>query len=228
MQCDCGENDGFSRVTFSRARGISSGAMQKKILLPLLTLTLIFGVTFASAQDKKDEKKAAAKEVAVFKFKDFGEITVEFYPEVAPGHVDNFKKLANQKFYDGTQSHRLIPGFMIQLGDPLTKDPSKEAFWGTGDPGYKIKAEFNDRPHDKGVLSMARSASPDSAGSQFFICFKRVAHLDRQYTVFGKVLKGMDVLDKLEAVPVGGAQGSKPQRPVVLESVKILSAEAAK
>ena len=205
--------------------------MHKKLLLPLLSLTLAFGVASAPAQDKKEEKKdakPAAKEVAVLKFKEFGEITVEFFPEVAPGHVENFKKLANQKFYDGTQSHRLIPGFMIQLGDPLTKDPSKEAFWGTGDPGYKIKAEFNNRPHDKGVLSMARSASPDSAGSQFFICFKRVAHLDGQYTVFGKVLKGLDVLDKLEAVPVGGSQGSKPQRPVVLESVKVVAADSIK
>lgn len=205
--------------------------MHKKLLLPLWSLVLALGVASAPAQDKKEEKKdakPAAKEVAVLKFKDFGDITVEFFPEVAPETVKNFTKLAGQKFYDGTQSHRLIPGFMIQLGDPLTKDPSKEAFWGTGDPGYKIKAEFNDRPHDKGVLSMARSGHPDSAGSQFFICFKRVAHLDRQYTVFGKVLKGLDVLDKLEAVPVGGSQGSKPQRPVVLESVKIVPADSAK
>lgn len=202
--------------------------MHKKLLLTLLTLALAFGVASASAQDKKAEKKPAAKEVAVLKFKDFGDLVVEFFPDVAPETVKNFTKLANSKFYDGTQSHRLIPGFMIQLGDPLTKDPSKEAFWGTGDPGYKIKAEFNNRSHDKGVLSMARSANPDSAGSQFFICFKRVAHLDNQYTVFGKVLKGLDVLDKLEAVPVGGSQGSKPQRPVVLESVKIVAADSLK
>ena len=203
--------------------------MHKRFLLTLTTFACALGLATASAQDKKDEKKdakPAAKEVAVLKFKDFGEITVEFFPEVAPGHVENFKKLANQKFYDGTQSHRLIPGFMIQLGDPLTKDPSKEAFWGTGDPGYKIKAEFNDRPHDKGVLSMARSASPDSAGSQFFICFKRVPHLDRQYTIFGKVLKGLDVLDKLEAVPTGPRD--KPRTAVLLESVKIVAAEAGK
>jgi peptidyl-prolyl cis-trans isomerase B (cyclophilin B) len=187
---------------------------------------LSLGVVSATAQDKKDSKPAA--EVAVLKFKDFGDIVVEFFPDVAPKTVENFKKLANEKFYDGTQSHRLIPGFMVQLGDPLTKDPSKEAFWGTGDPGYKIKAEFNSRPHDKGILSMARSAHPDSAGSQFFICFKRAQNLDNQYTVFGKVLKGLDVLDKLEAVPVGGAQGSKPQRPVVLESVKVVPAASIK
>jgi peptidyl-prolyl cis-trans isomerase B (cyclophilin B) len=200
--------------------------MHKTFLLSLTTFVLALGVVSASAQDKKDAKPAA--EVAVLKFKDFGDIVVEFFPDVAPKTVENFKKLAKDKFYDGTQSHRLIPGFMIQLGDPLTRDASKEAFWGTGDPGYKIKAEFNDRSHDKGVLSMARSANPDSAGSQFFICFKRVAHLDRQYTVFGKVLKGLDVLDKLEAVPVGGAQGSKPQRPVLVESIKIVPADSIK
>ncbi len=202
--------------------------MKQTVLLCLSAIVFTLGVVSTPAQDKKDEKKAAAKEVAVLKFKDFGDIVVEFFPDVAPETVKNFTKLAGQKFYDGTQSHRLIPGFMIQLGDPLTKDPTKEAFWGTGDPGYKIKAEFNDRSHDKGVLSMARSANPESAGSQFFICFKRVAHLDRQYTVFGKVLKGLDVLDKLEAVPVGGSQGSKPQRPVVLESVKVVAADSVK
>jgi peptidyl-prolyl cis-trans isomerase B (cyclophilin B) len=202
--------------------------MHKHILLCLTVSVLALGVASAPAQEKKEAKPAApaAKEVAVLKFKDFGDIVVEFFPDVAPETVKNFKKLAGEKFYDGTQSHRLIPGFMVQLGDPLTKDPSKEAFWGTGDPGYKIKAEFNDRPHDKGVLSMARSANPDSAGSQFFICFKRVAHLDRQYTVFGKVLKGLDVLDKLEAVPT--APRDRPTRPVLLESVKIVAADSIK
>lgn len=214
-------------MTLPGLRGISSAAMHKTLLLSVVTLTLTLGVASAPAQDKK-ETKPAAKEVAVLKFKDFGDIVVEFWPEVAPKTVENFKKLAKDKFYDGTLSHRLIPGFMIQLGDPFTKDPSKEAFWGQGDPGYKIKAEFSARPHDKGVLSMARSQDPDSAGSQFFICFKRAANLDNQYTVFGKVLKGLDVLDKLEAVPVGGAQGSKPQRPVVLESVKIVAADSIK
>lgn len=201
--------------------------MKQTLLLSATALLLALGVVSSPAQDKK-ETKPAAKEVAVLKFKDFGDIVVEFFPDVAPKTVENFKKLANDKFYDGTQSHRLIPGFMIQLGDPLTKDASKEAFWGTGDPGYKIKAEFNARPHDKGILSMARSANPDSAGSQFFICFKRATNLDNQYTVFGKVLKGLDVLDKLEAVPVGGAQGSKPQRPVLVESIKIVPADSIK
>ena len=208
--------------------------MHKKLLLPLLSLTLAFGVASAPAQAKKEEKKdakPAAKEVAVLKFKDFGEITVEFFPEVAPGHVENFKKLANQKFYDGTQSHRLIPGFMIQLGDPLTKDPSKEAFWGTGDPGYKIKAEFNDRPHDKGVLSMARSASPDSAGSQFFICLADAKFLDRQYTAFGQLIGGDDVLEAIGSVDTtfaGGREKSRPTRRMSVESVQIVPRDSVK
>lgn len=212
-------------MTFLRLRGISSAAMKQTLLLSATALLLSLGVVSAPAQDKK-ETKPAAKEVAVLKFKDFGDIVVEFFPDVAPKTVENFKKLAKEKFYDGTQSHRLIPGFMIQLGDPFTKDPSKEAFWGTGDPGYKIKAEFNARPHDKGVLSMARSSDPDSAGSQFFICFKRAANLDNQYTVFGKVLKGLDVLDKLEAVPT--APRDRPTRPVVLESIKVVPADSIK
>lgn len=204
--------------------------MKQTALLCLSAVVFVLGVVSTTAQDKKEGKKAAvpAKEVAVLKFKDFGDIVVEFWPEVAPKTVENFKKLAKDKFYDGTQSHRLIPGFMVQLGDPFTKDPSKEAFWGQGDPGYKIKAEFNDRPHDKGVLSMARSSHPDSAGSQFFICFtrERTKGLDGQYTVFGKVLKGLDVLDKLEKVPT--TPRDRPTRPVVLESVKIVAADSIK
>ncbi len=169
-----------------------------------------------------DDAKAAADQVAVLKFKDYGDIVFEFWPDVAPKTVENFKTLAGKKFYDGTQSHRLIPGFMIQLGDPLTKDPNMASRWGTGDPGYKIKAEFNNKPHVKGTVSMARSADPDSAGSQFFICFAPAPHLDGKYTSFAKVIFGMDVLEKLEKAPVGGRGGSTPITPVVLESVTIL------
>jgi peptidyl-prolyl cis-trans isomerase B (cyclophilin B) len=121
----------------------------------------------------------STKEVAVITTTE-GTMVAEFWPEVAPNTVANFKKLANQGFYDGTCFHRVIKDFMIQGGDPLTKDPGKEAMWGTGDPGYKIKAEFNDRSHTRGVLSMARSQDPDSAGSQFFICHGNPAFLDHQ------------------------------------------------
>ena len=169
-------------------------------------------------------------EVAVFKTSE-GEMVAEFWPDVAPNTVENFKKLAKQGFYDGTAFHRIIKGFMAQGGDPLTKDPSKEARWGTGDPGYKIKAEFNKKPHERGVLSMARSADPDSAGSQFFLCFGKVSQLDGQYTTFGRVIKGDEVLDKLANVPVtssGSGERSKPVNRVALESVKIVPADSVK
>lgn len=126
-----------------------------------------------------------------------GEMTVEFWPDVAPKTVENFKTLAKKGFYDGTCFHRVIKDFMIQGGDPLTKDASQEARWGTGGPGHTVKAEFNDKSHTRGVLSMARSQHPDSAGSQFFICHGNPSFLDRQYTAFGKLIKGDDVLEKI-------------------------------
>jgi peptidyl-prolyl cis-trans isomerase B (cyclophilin B) len=129
-----------------------------------------------------------------------GEITIKFFPDVAPGHVENFLKLAREGFYDGTIFHRVIPGFMIQGGDPNTKGPNKSVY-GTGGPGYSIKAEFNDRPHKRGVLSMARSNDPDSAGSQFFIVVKDSPFLDHQYTVFGEVVSGMDAADAIVDLP---------------------------
>jgi peptidyl-prolyl cis-trans isomerase B (cyclophilin B) len=132
----------------------------------------------------------------------FGEIELEFFPDKAPGHVKNFLDLARKGTYDGTLFHRVIPGFMIQGGDPSTKDPkSPRHSHGTGGPGYQIKAEFNDTPHKKGVLSMARSSSPDSAGSQFFICVADALFLDRQYTAFGRVVRGQEVADTIVAQP---------------------------
>ena len=127
-------------------------------------------------------------EVAIIKTSE-GEMVAEFYTDVAPGHVENFKKLAKQGFYDGQCFHRVIKGFMIQGGDPLTKDEANIGRWGTGGPGYQIKAEFNDKPHTRGVLSMARSNDPNSAGSQFFICHGDPRFLDKQYTAFGKLIK---------------------------------------
>ncbi|HTL55144.1 MAG TPA: peptidylprolyl isomerase, partial [Candidatus Limnocylindrales bacterium] len=121
------------------------------------------------------------KEVAVLKTS-AGEMIIEFWPEVAPKTVENFKALAQKGYYDGTAFHRIVKGFMIQGGDPLTKDPNREDEWGTGGPGHTIKAEFNDRRHERGVLSMARSSDPDSAGSQFFICLANASFLDRKYT----------------------------------------------
>ena len=128
----------------------------------------------------------------------FGEMEIEFLPDKAPGHVKNFLDLARKGFYDGSTFHRVIPGFMIQGGDPNTKDRNaSRGQHGTGGPGYSIKAEFNDVGHKRGVVSMARSQDPDSAGSQFFVCVKDSPFLDRQYTAFGRVVRGMEVADKI-------------------------------
>src|SRR4030081_3298809 len=159
-----------------------------KLTLLCCVLGLAVVAMPARSEDKKEEKKETAamsepKEVAVIKTSE-GEMVAEFWPDVAPKTVENFKKLARAGFYDGTAFHRIVKGFMIQGGDPFTKDPTKESRYGTGDPGYKIKAEFNDRSHERGVLSMARSSDPDSAGSQFFICLAHVTQLDHQYTTF--------------------------------------------
>jgi len=155
-----------------------------------------------------------------------GEMVLEFWPDVAPGHVENFIKLAKQGFYDGTCFHRVIKDFMIQGGDPNTKDDSKQRLWGTGGPGYHIKAEFNDRPHVRGVLSMARSNDPNSAGSQFFICHGEPRFLDRQYTAFGKLIKGDDVLEKIATTAT--QPGDRPVTKQTLVSVKIVPAESVK
>ncbi len=206
-----------------------------KPILFCCLLVCSLGLTNVRGQDanKPAEKKPMQtnqKEVAVLKTSE-GEMVVEFWPEVAPKTVENFKKLAKEGFYDGTAFHRIIKGFMIQGGDPNTKDLKNESSYGTGDPGYKIAAEFNDRPHVRGVLSMVRSADPNSAGSQFFVCLGTASSLDHQYTAFGKVIKGLDVLDKIGATPVGkgnGGENSKPQTRVALESVKIVPADSVK
>jgi peptidyl-prolyl cis-trans isomerase B (cyclophilin B) len=197
----------------------------------------------APADTKKTEPPAAAREVAVIKTS-AGEMVAEFWPEVAPKTVENFKKLAKQGFYDGTAFHRIIKGFMIQGGDPNTKDVSKEALFGKGDPGYKIDAEFNDRKHVKGVLSMARGGDPlertgamprpefaNSAGSQFFIVLDASTHLDNRYTAFGKLIKGEDVLEKIGDTPTSrGADGgmSKPKQRIEVQSIKIVPADSIK
>jgi peptidyl-prolyl cis-trans isomerase B (cyclophilin B) len=165
-------------------------------------------------------------EAAVIKTTE-GEMVIRFWPDVAPKTVENFKKLAREGFYDGSAFHRIVKGFMIQGGDPLTKDSSAEERWGTGGPGYQIKAEFNDRPHVRGVISMARSQHPDSAGSQFFICLGEARFLDRQYTAFGQLVKGDDVLGRIGETPTAnrGGEKSKPAVRVGVESVRIVAAE---
>lgn len=157
-----------------------------------MTAIVMFGVLGMSAW-------VQAGEVAVIETSK-GTIEIAFMEDKAPGHVKNFKDLANKKFYDGTTFHRVIPGFMIQGGDPNSKGADKSKH-GTGGPGYSIKAEFNDVSHKRGIVSMARSSNPDSGGSQFFIMVADNSGLDGQYSVFGKVIKGMDVVDQIVNSP---------------------------
>ncbi len=166
------------------------------LIFTLLALVSTGNQAIAEGAKKMGEKKVVK---AVIETK-FGEIEIKLFPDVAPKHVENFTTLAKQGFYDGTVFHRVIPGFMIQGGDPNTKGPDK-ATYGMGGPGHNVKAEFSDIPHKRGILSMARAQSPDSAGSQFFVVVKDSNFLDGQYTVFGEVVKGMDVVDAIVNLP---------------------------
>jgi peptidyl-prolyl cis-trans isomerase B (cyclophilin B) len=159
-----------------------------------------------SAQAQTKDLKFTPKEIekmaettAVIETK-FGNLEIKFFPHVAPNHVKNFIDLAKKGFYDGTIFHRVIPGFMIQGGDPNTKNSDRSKH-GMGGPGYTVKAEFSDKPHKRGTLSMARAADPNSAGSQFFICVAPASFLDKQYTVFGEVVSGMEAVDKIVSAP---------------------------
>ena len=196
----------------------------------ILLAVLLSAVVVAAEEKKETSPMSNSNEVAVIKTNG-GEMVVEFWTDAAPNTIENFKKLARQGFYDGTIFHRIVKGFMIQAGDPNSKDTAKESSYGQGGPGYEIKAEFNNHSHDRGVLSMARGPNPDSAGSQFFICLAPVRRLDGQYTTFGKLIKGGDVLEKIGNTPVErNTQGemSKPTKRVVIESVKIVPAESVK
>ena len=165
-----------------------------------------------------------AGEVAVIETT-LGNIELEFLVSKAPKHVKNFKKLAAKGFYDGTTFHRVIPGFMIQGGDPNTKSDDRSKH-GMGGPGFTIKAEFNDTPHDRGILSMARSSDPDSAGSQFYIVVDESHFLDNKYTAFGRVIKGMKIVDKIVNVPRD--QKDNPKSRVEMKSVKIVKRDTKK
>src|SRR6266403_1986298 len=202
-----------------------------RVKLSILLAVLLSSALFA-AEEKKEEKTSvkASNEVAVIKTSE-GEMVLQFWTDAAPNTIENFKKLARSGFYDGTIFHRIVKGFMIQGGDPNSKDPAKENSYGEGGPSYKIKAEFNDHSHQRGVISMARSSDPDSAGSQFFICLAPVPRLDHQYTTFGKLIKGDDVLQKIGDTPVtrsNTGENSKPTKRVVIESIKIVPADSVK
>jgi len=202
-------------------------SMKFSIVLAVLLASAAF-----AAEEKKEEKTPmnSPNEVAVIKTSE-GDMVVQFWTDAAPNTVENFKKLASQGFYDGTIFHRIVKGFMIQGGDPNSKDPTKENSYGEGGPGYNIKAEFNDHGHERGVVSMARGPDPGSAGSQFFICLAPVHRLDHQYTTFGKLIKGQDVLEKIGDIPVtrnSMGEPSKPTKRVVVESIKIVPADSVK
>lgn len=169
---------------------MSTPIARAKILSQILIGCLLMTSIHAHANENTAEAVIETK---------YGRIELVFYPDIAPRHVENFLSLARSGFYDGTIFHRVIPGFMIQGGDPNTKGEDKSRY-GTGGPGHKVKAEFSDRAHKRGILSMARSSDPDSAGSQFFIVVKDSAFLDGQYTVFGAVINGMEVADQIVAL----------------------------
>jgi peptidyl-prolyl cis-trans isomerase B (cyclophilin B) len=193
---------------------------------------LLFAASTVAAQEDKTEKTPvnASNDVAVIKTSE-GDMVIQFWTDAAPKTIENFKKLARQGFYNGTIFHRIVKGFMIQGGDPNSKNPAKEESYGAGGPGYKVKAEFNDHSHERGVISMAREPEPDSAGSQFFICLAPVTRLDHQYTTFGKLIKGDDVLEKIGNTPVtrnSMGENSKPTKRVTIEKIDIVPADAIK
>ena len=196
----------------------------------ILAIAVIASTVFAAEDKKEGTPTKSSNEVAVIKTSE-GDMVVQFWTDAAPKTVENFKKLAHQGFYDGTTFHRIVKEFMIQGGDPNSKDPAKENSYGEGGPGYNISAEFNDHGHDRGVISMARGPDPDSAGSQFFICLAPVHRLDHQYTTFGKLIKGQDVLEKIGDTPVtrnSMGEPSEPTKRVVIESIKIVPADSVK
>ncbi|MGD8502015.1 MAG: peptidylprolyl isomerase [Syntrophobacterales bacterium] len=180
--------------------------MRLKMVL-LVSLMVFMGMNISPAYSEKSRHRTFTKqEIEIMKEKKavintkFGEITVKFFPDVAPNHVNSFIELASGGFYNGTTFHRLVPGFVIQGGDPNTKSDDRSTH-GMGGPGYNLKAEFSKLPHKRGTLSMARAADPDSAGSQFFICVEDTPFLDGQYTIFGEVVDGMDVVDQIVSQP---------------------------
>ena len=199
-----------------------------------LVILLLCAVAVASgAAQKKGKKKVAPRDYAntlAILQTDMGDITLKFHYDVAPHHVENFVNLAANGFYDGTLFHRVIPGFMIQGGDPLTKKPEDPGHpYGTGGnvvdgQEARVKAEFNETPHKRGVVSMARAGDPNSASSQFFIVVKDSSFLDRQYSAFGEVVSGMEVADKIVAVPRNASD--RPNQPVHIKKVVLSQAKS--
>jgi len=233
--------DGHAHVKSTLPRGGQGGkrrfgvarAGRRAWLKPMKTLRLcllsavaiVAALTLSSCNNKEQMKDSpAAGTPRAIIHTNYGDMTVEFWPDVAPRTVENFLKLSREKFYDGSAFHRVIKGFMIQGGCPNSKVGARGAP-GTGGPGYQIKAEFNNRPHVKGVLSMARSADPDSAGSQFFVCHGDASFLNNKYTAFGKLVSGEEVLNKIANIRCVGMEGSTPTERVEITSVELVEAK---
>jgi peptidyl-prolyl cis-trans isomerase B (cyclophilin B) len=193
-------------------------------LLSALAVVAALASSSCNNQEQMKDPASAAPTPRAIIHTNYGDMTVEFWPDVAPRTVDNFLKLSRENFYNGTAFHRIIKGFMIQGGCPNSKIGAR-GVPGTGGPGYQVKAEFNNRAHVKGVLSMARSADPDSAGSQFFICHGDASFLNNKYTAFGKLVAGEEVLNKIAAVQCVGMEGSTPTERVEITSVELVGAK---
>lgn len=200
--------------------------MKKFLIRNVLSIVILSSIFVIGCSKEQDENKEFANKpldppkelpIATIKVKNYGTIEAELYPHLAPNTVNNFIELSNNEFYDGLNFHRVVKDFVIQGGDPEGT--------GIGGPGYSISGEFenngfkNDIAHEKGVLSMARSQHPDSAGSQFFIVTKESKNLDKEYAAFGKVIKGMDIVDKINDVEVG--KNDKPVKNIVIESIRV-------
>ena len=169
------------------------------LIISIVLLTHLVEAEMKNKTFTPEEIKKMSETTAIIETK-LGNIELRFFPEVAPNHVNNFIELSKKGFYDGTLFHRVIPKFMIQGGDPNSKNPDR-SMHGTGGPGHTVKAEFSNKPHKRGTLSMARSNNPDSAGSQFFICVAEASSLNNKYSVFGEVVSGLEVVDKIVSQP---------------------------
>ena len=222
-----GGRAGKRRFGVARAGGRSWLIPMKTLRLCLLSaVAVVAALALSSCNNNKEQMKdspAAGTPRAII-HTNYGDMTVEFWPDVAPRTVDNFLKLSREKFYNGTAFHRIIKGFMIQGGCPNSKVGAR-GVPGTGGPGYMVKAEFNNRAHVKGVLSMARSSDPDSAGSQFFVCHGDASFLNNKYTAFGKLVSGEEVLNKIADVRCVGQEGSTPTERVEITSIELVEAK---
>ena len=221
-----GGRAGKRRFGVARADGRAWLKPMKTLRLSLLSVLAVVAALSLSSCNNQEQMKdspAAGTPRAII-HTNYGDMTVEFWPDVAPRTVDNFLKLSREKFYDGSAFHRVIKGFMIQGGCPNSKVGARGAP-GTGGPGYMVKGEFNNRPHVKGVLSMARASDPDSAGSQFFICHGDASFLNNKYTAFGKLVSGEEVLNKIANIRCVGMEGSTPTERVEITSVELVEAK---